>query len=355
MTMKFMALALLVLASTAALHAQVAFQTTTAQRPMRQEGLAEASGDITLVVISPGIMKAGSSVDFTFSTPIATTTNLTVANNITCVAAAACANLTVSLTGTNTVHLTTSADINFSTVNTHRVTLRGLRLNANAALGVGTVSVAMNATSSDTLNNPLTFTTSAGLVGILNSTLDVQFKTGALLQSCAIPNQDAQTTAQANTGTTARYIAGRVGVQEKFGSALLTAADELALAPALATGGAVNATQVTVTLAGVPAGVRVVIPQTVATVAAGNIAAVATGAGAPASTTAQIYTTGTYTLALTPVAGTAAFVDQTVAGTPITVTYNVATENPGVVEAAELSCGGKSYLGRFVKRGVVVE
>jgi len=357
MTMKFMALALLVLASTAALHAQVAFQTTTAQRPMRQEGVAEASGDVTLVVISPGTMKANSSIDFTFSAPIATTTNLTAANNLSCfigAGPAACPN-TVSLTlvGTNTVHLVNTADINFTAVNTNRLSLRGIRINANAALGVGTVSVAMNATSSDTANNPLTFTTSAGLVGILNSSLDVQFKTNILLQSCAVPNSDSQTAIAGNTAAT-KYTQGRVGIQEKFGSALLTAANETLLAPATLLNGAVNATQVTITLNGVPAGVRVIIPQTAAhsssnvglstqtidaiastNVAGANATALA-GVGAPASTT-PIFQNGLYnSLQFTPVAGTPVFVDQTVTGTPIVVTYNVFSENPGAVEAAEL-------------------
>jgi len=340
-TMKFMALALLMLAGVAASHAQVAFQTTTAQRPMRQEGLAEASGDITLVVIAPGTVVQNSSIDFIFSTPIATTTNLSVANNILCNASTACDNTTlgISIVGNNTVHLsvTGAAGVQFNTVNTNRITLRGIRVNANAALGVGTVSVAMNATSANSNVNPITFTTASGLVGTLNATLDVLFRAGSTLQTCSVPNQDAQSITQANTGTTSRYIAGRVGVQEKYGAALLTAADELGLAPHPVLAGTLNSTRVTVTLTGIPAGIRVVIPQAVATVAGGNIATVAgAGTGAPASTSSQLYTTGNYTLGLTPVAGTPLFVDQTVAGSPITVTYDVSAENSGVVEAAEL-------------------
>lgn len=311
MTMKFMALALLVLASTAALHAQVAFQTTTVQRPMRQEGLAEAAGDITLVPLTNGTIIAGSSIDFTFSVAIATPSASITTANISCVATN-CGNIAIALNGTNTVRLSfTGAGTTFAAGGTNRLTLRGLRLNANAAVGVGTVSVSMSGTSPDTTNNPLTFTTSSGLVGILNATMNATFTAASLLQSCAIANANSNGLGTSTTG----FSSGKITVQEAFGDALLTAAQENALAGNPASTVGVN---VTVTLNGVPAGIRVIPPA-----ASVNSTVVTPGVG--------------QTLVLTLSASSPTLVDQTVSGTPVVFVYTVTASTQGVVEAVDLS------------------
>jgi len=306
-TMKFMALALLMLAGVAASHAQVPFTTTTVQRPMRQDGLAEAAGEVTLVPLNTGNIIAGSSIDFTFSVPIATpAANISFANNVTCVANANCtaAQVTASLNGTNTVRLTWTGQSDFVIAAANRITIRGIRVNANAAVGVGTVSVSMSATSPNTVTNPITFTTSTGLVGVLNSTIDATFTAGTLLQTCAIPN--------ANGGGS--FTTGLITVTEKYGDALLTDVQENALAGAPAS---VVGTQVRITLNGVPAGVRVLAPAA---------SVINTSVPSPVGTT----------LALTLTSGNAT-VDQTTAGTPIEYVYRTTASTNGLVEIVDLS------------------
>jgi hypothetical protein len=253
MTMSFVAFALMMIASTAAHAVGVAFTTTSLPRQMRQDGLTEVAGEIVLTALNGGDIVAGSSIDIVYSVAItnnstASTNNISLANNIACTNAAACPGTAV-LTGSQTIRLAFAAATT-TFVAGDQIVISKVRVNANSAVGVGTVTATMAGNSANTLNNPITFTDPQRQVGVLNAEIAVRFNTTAnpvtFLQTCNFPN--------VVTG------AFSVRIDEVFPAALTTLAQEITASNALLPNSGVV---VRISLTGVPAGVTIIAPATV--------------------------------------------------------------------------------------------
>lgn len=325
MTMKFMALTLMMVASTAALYAQgVAFTSTSLPRQMRQEGLTETAGEVVLTALNAGIIPAvadaGSTIDLVFSVAITNDdatapAEISLANNVTCAGpgfAGVCPAglVSASLIGASTVRL------RFLTVATafvvsDQINISRIRVNANAALGVGSVSVTMSGISQNPSARPITFTDPQRQVGVLNASLTVSFNhsTATLtpvtqLRSCAFPN-DAIAAPGALPGapTVAAFHvpnAFSLRITEVFPGALTTLATETLFSPVMAP---VNGSQISITLSNVPVGLTAAFSGTTGLTAGFSV-----------------------TLA------TPATVDQTAAGTPIVFVFNITTADASLVE-----------------------
>ena len=330
MTMKFMALALLVVASSAALHAQVQFAAAGNNKTLRQEGLTEAIGEVTLSAVSAGTIVTGSYIDVTYSVPI----NTPVANvtNANLASSAGCAT-TVALLGTapdtRVVRISFTANCVHAVGNS--IVLFGLRANANAAIGVNQVVANLSSFSPNPANFISYFPTQA-VVGSLSSSLSQvvngAFRTGATtflpgavngqnsgtglgvsssasgLQTCAITRVAAayDPTVAVSAANTASFF---VSVTENFAAALLTQAQELALAGSPVPA---NGTKLRITLSNVPSGIQIIAP------AVNSLAA-----------------TTTLAAALDP--SSPATVDSSANGTSMTWLYNITASNTNVSES----------------------
>jgi len=301
MTMKFMALALLMVAGTASVFAQgVAFTSTSLPRQMRQEGITETAGEIVLTAINAGTIPPNSTIDIVFSVAItnnstASTGNISVGNNVTAVGAAAPAAAT--LTGTQTIRLQYVAATAFAVGNS--INISRVRVNANAAVGVGTVTATMSGISSDPALFPITFTDPQRQVGVLNPTVQVRFNSSStpvtFYRTCSFPNVVANDF----------YIR----INELFPGAITTTAQETVFAPNLAP---VNGSQLTLTISNVPAGLTL------------------TFNGLSNQTAGTTWTTGNVTANQTSV-------DQTVAGVPISFVLTFTVTDTSLVEEARFN------------------
>jgi len=176
MTMKFMAVALMLGIGTLANAAGVAFNSTSLPRQMRQEGTTEAAGEVQLTAATAGTVKGGSSIDVVFSVAITnnsslSTNNISKANNVFCTAAATACPSSAAIQGTQTVRMSFAADQTFAVGGA--IVLSRVRVNANSALGVGSVIVTLAGGSSDPVNNAITFSDPQRQVGVLNPTITV--------------------------------------------------------------------------------------------------------------------------------------------------------------------------------------
>jgi len=315
--MKFMALALLMVASSAAVYAQgVAFNATSLNKGMRQEGITESAGEITLTAINNGTVLIGSSIDVVYSVAVtnnstASTANISRSNNVFCAGAGLApqcidANIVATLTGSNTIRISFLNSVTF--IANEQITISRVRVNASAAVGVGVVTATMSGTSANPATNPITFTDSQRPVGVLNPTIAVRYNSSTtpvtFLQTCIFPNDTVANAAN-------RF---RVRIDEVFPAALTTLAQEVNSSTFLAP---INGTIVRVTLAGVPAGVTVT---------------------APAAQTGTLPDDVTATLLTLTLAGTsAAVVDQTTAGAPISFDYLTTASDTSQVERVLLT------------------
>jgi hypothetical protein len=322
MTMKFMALALLTFAGAASVYAQgVAFNATSLPRGMRQEGITEAAGEITLTAINGGTVLAGSSIDVVYSVAVtnnstASTANISRANNVFCAPSDPLvvdfgdqcinANLVASLTGSQTVRISFLNNITFAP--NDQITISRVRVNASAAVGVGSVTATMSGTSANPATNPITFTDAQRQVGVLNPTISVRYNSSTapvtFLQTCIFPNDTVSNAAN-------RF---RIRVDEVFPAALTTLAQETTASGFLAP---TNGTIVRVSLAGVPAGVTVTAPAAQVGTLPDDVTATA--------------------LTLTLSGTSSAVVDQTVAGAPITFDYLTTASDTSQVERVLLT------------------
>ena len=333
MTMKFMALALLMVASSAAVYAQgVAFTSTSLPRQMRQEGITETAGEVVLTALNDGTIPALSTVDFVFSVAItnnstAVTTNISLANNVSCagpgfVITCPAGIVSATLTGTNTVRMRFNANVAFLVGDS--INLSRVRVNANSAIGVGSVTTTMSGISATPATNPITFTDPQRQVGVLSAAITVTFNHSAatanpvtFFRTCAVPNPATPFVFVAGTLINDTPLATDnpnfffIRVNEVFPGALTTLAQETIFSPTQApTGGSL----LSVSITGVPAGWTLTYvgnPSTSTTTAANRFttASLTTGAPLPAAT-----------------------VDQTIAGTAQSFTYTITASDTSAVE-----------------------
>jgi len=343
MTMKFMALALLMVAGTASVFAQgVAFTSTSLPRQMRQEGLTETAGEVVLTALNNGTIPANSTVDFVFSVAItnnstAVTNNISLNNNVTCSGPTyglvpvprvdsnclviGLGPTSAALTGSNTVRL------RFSVLTTlqagDQINLSSVRVNANSAIGVGSVTVTMSGISSDPASNPITFTDPQRQVGVLSAAITVNFNHSAatfnpvtFFRTCAVPNPATPIALPAINdiplaGDNPNFFFIRV--TEVFPGALTTDAQETTFSPFQDPD---SGSLLTITIAGVPAGWSLAFT--------GNpIVSTPNGPNGNRFTTATI-SAG----APTP----SATIDQTVAGTGQSFTFAITNSDVSAVE-----------------------
>jgi hypothetical protein len=323
MTIKFMALALLMVAGTASVFAQgVAFTSTSLPRQMRQEGITEVAGEIQLTALTAGTIQDGSSIDVVFSTPItnnatgdAVNANININNNIVCTGPAAPVSstldvscdagvgqtMTAQLVGSTTLRISFPSDVVFEAGD--RIVIARVRVNASAAVGVGSITATMAGSSSQPATFPITFTDPQRQVGVLNPTISVRFNSTTtpvlFLQTCVFPNTGAAV-ADVN-----RF---RIRIDEVFPAALTTDAQETAAAPLR---DPTNGVKLTITLTGVPAGVVVNAPALVTSTDFQDV---------PVNITANMISTPTTS------------VTQTVANTPIVFEYTVDNSNTALLE-----------------------
>jgi len=300
MTKQFLAVALMMVVGTLAHAVGVPFNSTSLPRQMRQDGLTETAGEVQLTAaVGGGTIAAGSSIDIVFSVAITnnsalSTNNISLANNVVCTNAAACPTA-ASIQGSNTVRLAFAAATNFNAADA--IILSRVRVNANAALGVGSVVATMAGGSSDPVNNPITFSDPQRQVGVLNATITVTTTSSslpnggvpALLRTCAFPNDAIDDLF--------------IRITEVFPGALTSQAKEATLSNALP---ATNGSNLTFTIGGVPAGLTLAFTTNSQPTAGGSLAF---GAPTPSSS-----------------------VDQTIAGAPQSFSFPVTAEDGSLVE-----------------------
>ena len=300
---KFLLIALFLMGF--AMHAAaqgVAFTSTSLPRQMRQEGVTEIAGELVLTALNNGTIAQNSSIDIVFSTPITnnstlSTNNISLANNISCAGPGFGVNcpaaMSAVLVGTNTVRI---SFLNSSTVFTigDSINISRVRVNANSAIGVGSITATMSGISSNPASFPITFTDPQRLVGVLNPTITVNFNHSTatpnpvtLFQTCVFPND-------ANNDFFVR-------VTEVFPGALTTLTQEFTFAANLPP---TNGSNISITISNIPAGLTL-------------------------SYTGNQLATGALTVSA-PFPASA--VDQTVAGTPITFTYFITASDVSLVE-----------------------
>ncbi len=323
MTMKFMALALMMVASTAALYAQgVAFTSTSLPRQMRQEGITEVAGEIQLTALTAGTVQDGSSIDIVFSVAItnnstgdAVAANININNNVVCtgpavpVTSTVDANcdvgvgqtMTAGLVGTQTLRVSFPADVVFEAGD--RIVIARVRANASSAVGVGSVQATMAGSSSQPAAFPITFTDPQRQVGVLNGTISVRFNSTTapvlFMQTCIFPN---------GLAAVADVNRFRIRIDEVFPAALTTDAQETNAAPLHDPS---NGVTLTITLNNVPAGVVVNAPVLVTSTDFQD---------APVNITVNMLTQPT------------AAIQQTVANTPIVFVFTVDQSSTALLE-----------------------
>jgi len=329
MTMKFMALALLMVASTAALYAQgVAFTSTSLPRNVRQDGITETAGEVVLASLTiGGQIQDESTIDLIYSVAItnnapnanpAINNQISIGNNITCVGAGFAvvnppsncpANLNAALQGSNTVRIRYTDSIVSPPLPAlaipagSQIIISRVRVNANAAVGVGSVTVTMSGISSSPATDPISFTDPQRQVGVLNAAITARFGSGLVfdsalpaflaLQTCNFPNVPINPADQA-------FV---IRIDEVFPGALTTIAQETTFS---AFQPPTNGVVLRIILLNVPAGLTVT-PQ-------------ALGAGS------------TVTLGLTIPGGQ----DQITAGAAMTFDYPVTASDLAALERAHI-------------------
>jgi hypothetical protein len=289
----------------------VAFSTSSLPRQMRLEGITETAGEVVFTAINNGTILGGSSIDLTYSTAVtnnstASTNNISLANNVFCFPSNSCPT-SAALVGSNTVRLAFSSDVAFTAGSQMNVTR--VRVNANAASGLGSATVFVGASSSNPATNPISFTDPQRLIGVLNPTISVNSN-----HSSATPNPITQffTCAFPNDGVNDFFVR----VNEVFPGALTTLAQETTYSVSLAP---TNGSNITITVTNIPAGLTL------------------------SATGTQLSTGLLSTSLLSPDT-----VAQTVSGTPISFTYLVDSSDTSQVERTTFNFSLKPTTGTSI-------
>ena len=241
-------------------YSQSVFTVTSASRAVREHGLTEVVGEVSLISINnTGTIKSGSYIDVTYSAPITnnssiSTNNISRTNNLSCFGSvnfvSDCTNnskVNVSLSGTNIVRISFTNDVTLNSLS-ERITVFGIRVNANSAVGVGTITATLSGASSLPVTNSITFTDTQKQVAVINPELSVTYNNVnepiKYLQTCNFPNVISQTF--------------NVTVDELFPSTLTSITQESVLSNYLP---ATNGSSIRVVLTNVPAGLTVSTPS----------------------------------------------------------------------------------------------
>ena len=247
-------------ASTASAQGVTFFVSASGARPVRSEGLTEATGVVAFSANSAGTIVTATRITLDYGTTILDCGG-TVGGTAGLVAAIA------KTCSGNTVRLDVTADTAVAVGGS--LSLSGVRVNANAVGAGNNVNVAVTATvpPASQATNPITlviFTvlTVATVQSSPSTTVTVTPGAGAAVLFCN-PNPGAGTTLT-------------VGVRERFSAAFLDAVDEAGLG-APGTGGAISPLNIRFAFTGIPLGVRLTAAVSVAPATSATITAAVSG------------------------------------------------------------------------------
>jgi uncharacterized protein (TIGR03437 family) len=220
-----------------------AFQTTSAPRALRNEGLTEVAGEVVLQVTNPSAsttIVTGSSLAFVYTTQI----TVAVSNaNVVCVIGGVLgcpAGVNLSLSG-NTLILSFSGPVTLSG-SSDGFTITGLRMDVTGLKPGASITASISTNSPSPATNPITITQSSLIVGTTVS---------ALGPSVLTPAANPQFTC-VPPGTVA--LPFTLSVMEGFNSAFTTKAQEAALS---GTPTPTSGTTIEVLIQNVPVGVTI--------------------------------------------------------------------------------------------------
>ncbi|OFV97964.1 MAG: hypothetical protein A3H28_07235 [Acidobacteria bacterium RIFCSPLOWO2_02_FULL_61_28] len=261
---------LLVLLGASTASAQVAFfLSTSGARPIRAEGLTEATGTVAFSAQSSGTIKVGSTLRLDYGTAILDGSG-TVATS--CVFGAG-GSLTRTYSGNVLTLTVTTADLRCSAGQS--ISVSSVRVDANAA-GAGnnvTVFVSSSVPPGFQATNPISliqFTSltvatvqSARSGGLPSTPKSINPSAPAIPTP---PGEPATVAGNPDPSPTAANSL-RVNLRENFGQEFLSAASEAAFG-----GGVLNGTRFRVQLTGIPTGISVYAPRAVTSFSAGTAA-----------------------------------------------------------------------------------
>jgi len=312
----------------------VLFQAASLPLQVRGEGLTETIGSVVVQATGTGSIPAGSSITFGYPGPIV---------NASAFAGASTAGLSCSISafgglsfgcGTGTTNFATLASgtqfvVQFNSAVTFTqgdyLDVSQLRLNINAlGTGITTVQATVSATSSNALNNPITFTQSqVPVASIVSPSVQGTSSTIPLsIGTCSIP-AGQQVFNGAGNGFS-------VTVAEKYPAAITSLSDETAFSPF---GTVSSGTLVNVVISNVPAGFAVQANGYTATYNGTAITGGTGVLGSPAGSGSGY--PNNYTVSLS--AGTPAF--QVSTGTALTYTFTVTGDSTSTNEQFTVQFG----------------
>jgi hypothetical protein len=317
---RFVLLGLILLLAIPA-SAQVAFQVTSLPRQVRGEGVTETVGDVLLTALANGTILAGSTINIVYGTTVTaagSTAGVTLGDAV-MVAQGGFAipvTMTSALSG---AQITVSFGANTAFLAGQGFTVGNIRADASGYSSGGTITAYISGVSANPGTNPLTFTQSTAVVGLVTkpsmSATGIATPFATILTCTGLP---------ANSASTALVV------KEIFPSAFTSQTDERAFTGSIPAASITTGSLIQVTVTGVPSGVvltltpvvyntgtvvpsgtAVAISRTAATSTA-NIATILAGGATAATTATNAGADAVFTIAFTGATKTAVIEDLSI-------------------------------------------